>query len=226
MTWAIIATNAAVFVGELIYTNGLDPCLGNQLFYTYGLVPFSLTNGVQVALQCSTGYLYATGNSPLVFLTPVTSMFIHSSFLHIAGNMLFLFVFGGNIEASFGRAKYLAFYLACGLAGGVAMVATSLAAGPPNIYEPAVGASGAISGVMAAYLFLYPRTRIISYIVWLIVPIRAFWFIGAWFVLQVLFQLGGVDTGVAYAAHIGGFALGLSVAAAVWARSRTQGAEV
>ena len=221
MTFALIEANIVVFIGELVYTNGLDSCLESQLFYTYGLVPYSLTNGVQLSLQCSTGFLYAAGSSPLVYLTPLTSMFIHSGYLHIAGNMLFLFVFGGNIEARFGRGKYLASYLACGLAGGAAMIATSLAAGPPNIYIPAVGASGAISGVMGAYLVLYPRNPIISIIGYFIVPVRAFWFIGAWFVLQVLYQLGGVDTGVAYAAHIGGFALGLVLAAIVRVSSRT-----
>ena len=220
VTLGIIAANIAVFLGELFYTNGLDPCLENQLFYSYGLVPYSLTSGIQLSLQCSTGNLYAVGSSPVVYLTPITSMFIHSGFLHIAGNMLFLFVFGGNIEARLGRAKYLASYLACGLAGAVAMIATSLAVGPPNIYVPGVGASGAISGVMAAYLVLYPRAPIISIIGYFIIPVRAFWFIGAWFALQVLYQLGGVDTGVAYAAHIGGFALGLGIALLVRATSR------
>lgn len=220
VTWALIGANVAVFLGELLYTNGLNPCLEGQLFYTYGLVPYSLTSGVQLTLQCSTGSLYAFGSSPTVYLTLFTSMFIHSGYLHIAGNMLFLFVFGGNIEAGFGRARYLASYLACGLAGGLAMTAFSLAAGPPNIYIPGVGASGAISGVMAAYLVLYPRTPIISVVGYFIMPVRAFWFIGVWFVLQVLFQLGGVNTGVAYAAHIGGFALGLGLAAVFRATSK------
>ena len=215
VTWLLIAANIAVFIAELIYTGNFDPCLSSQLFYAYGTVPYSLTNGVPLVLQCSTGYLYQGASSPLVYATPITSMFIHSGIAHIAGNMLFLFVFGGNIEARFGRVRYLASYLACGLAGALVLLVTSLAAGPPSIYEPAVGASGAISGVMAAYLVLYPRTRIISWVGYFIIPIRAFWFIIAWFVLQVLFQLGGVDTGVAYAAHIGGFALGIALALVV-----------
>jgi membrane associated rhomboid family serine protease len=220
VTWALIGANIVVFLGELLYTNGLDPCLSSQLFYAYGLVPYSLTSGVQLSLQCSTGIPYIVGSTSFVYLTPLTSMFIHSGFWHIAGNMLFLFVFGGNIEAKFGRGWYLASYLACGLAGGVAMVMTSMLVGPPNIYIPEIGASGAISGVMAAYLVLYPRTRIISWIGYLIVPVRAFWFIGVWFLLQVLFQLGGVNTGVAYMAHIGGFTLGLVLAAVVRLRGR------
>lgn len=215
VTWALIGVNIAVFLGELLYTNGLDPCLQTRLFYNYGLVPYSLVNGVQLSLQCSTGTLYATGTAPAVYLTLLTSMFIHTGYLHIAGNMLFLFVFGGNIEARFGRAGYLASYIACGLAGGAAMVVTSVAAGPPAVYIPSVGASGAISGVMAAYLVLCPRTPIISLIGYFIVPVRAFWFIGLWFLLQVLFQLGGVNSDVAYAAHIGGFALGLVLAGLV-----------
>lgn len=220
VTWALIGTNVAVFVGELLYTGGLNPCLGSQLFYALGLVPYSIMNGVHVSLQCSTGSLYATWHSPVVYLTLLTSMFVHAGYLHIFGNMLFLFVFGGNIEARFGRGRYLGSYLACGLAGGATMIATSVLAGPPNIYIPEVGASGAISGILAAYLVLYPKTPIISIIGYFIVPVRAFWFIGAWFALQVLFQLGGADTGVAYAAHIGGFVLGLALAAVVRTSTR------
>ena len=220
VTWSLIAANVAVFVAELVYTNGFDPCLSDQLFYAFGFVPYSLTTGFPLVLQCSTGYLYQGASSPLVYATPITSMFIHSGFAHIAGNMLFLFVFGGNIEDRFGRVKYFASYMACGLAGGLVLLVTSLAAGPPNVYTPAVGASGAISGVMAAYLVLYPKTRIISFLGYFIVPVRAFWFILAWFVLQVLYQLGGADSGVAYVAHIGGFALGLALAVVVRARSK------
>ena len=214
MTWALIGANAVVFLGELLYTDGLDPCLSSQLFYTYGLVPYSVMHGAQLSLQCSTGLLYATP-SPLAYLTFLTSMFIHAGYVHIAGNMLFLFVFGANIEARFGRGRYLAFYLACGLAAGGTMIATSLAAGPSSVLSPSIGASGAISGVMAAYLVLYPRTSIFTLLGFFIVPVRAFWFILFWFALQLLFQLGGVDTGTAYAAHIGGFVLGLALAAAV-----------
>ena len=134
MTWGIVAANVAVFIGELVYTNGLDPCLEDRLFYAYGLVPYSLANDIQLSLQCSTGILSTSGTSPLVYLTPVTSMFLHADFLHIGGNMLFLLVFGGKIEELFGRARYLVSYLACGIVGGLAMVALSLAVGPPNVY--------------------------------------------------------------------------------------------
>lgn len=211
----LIAANVVVFLGELLYTSDFSPCLASQFFYAYGLVPFSLIKGVQLVPQCGTNLLYVAGSTPAVYLTLLTSMFIHTGYLHIAGNMLFLFVFGANIEDRLGRPRYLASYVACGIAGGVAMIVTSMAAGPPNIYIPGVGASGAISGVMAAYLVLYPRTPVLSIIGYFLMPVRAYWFIMAWFVLQVLFQVGGQDTGVAYAAHIGGFALGLMLAAAV-----------
>lgn len=220
MTWALIAANAVVFLAELVYTNGLDPCLEGQVFYTYGLVPYSLINGTRLALQCSTDTLVTAGSSPVVYLTLLTSMFLHADYLHILGNMLFLFVFGANIEDRFGRVKYLAAYLACGLAGGLAIVITSLAVGPPNIFIPGLGASGAISGVMAAYLVLFPNSTIISIVGYFVAPVRAFWFIGAWFLVQVLYQLGGINTGVAYVAHIGGFALGLGFAIIIRARSK------
>jgi membrane associated rhomboid family serine protease len=220
VTWTLIAANVLVFLGELFYTSGLDPCLKGQLFYAYGLVPYSLANGVLLSPECGTGLVYAVGRSPAVYLTLLSSMFLHAGYLHLLGNMLFLFVFGGNIEARFGRSKYLASYLACGLAGGFGMLAASLAAGPPSIYVPGAGASGAISGVMAAYLVLFPNSRIISVVGYFIAPVRAFWFIGAWLVLQVLYQLSGIDTGVAYAAHIGGFVLGLGLAVVVRATSK------
>ena len=214
VTWALIGANLTVFLGELITTNGLDPCLSSQLFYRYGLVPYSVANGVKLTLQCSTGNLYPSADS-LAPLTLLTSMFVHAGYLHIAGNMLFFFVFGGNIEARLGRGRYLAFYLACGLAAGLTMMGTSLAAGLQASVIPSIGASGAISGVMAAYLVLYPRTPIITWLGYFIIPVRAFWFILFWFGLQLLYQLGGIDTGTAYAAHIGGFVLGLVLAAAV-----------
>lgn len=220
VTWALIGANAAVFLGELISTNGLDPCLSSQLFYTYGLVPYSIANGVPLSFQCSLGAVYSTAATPFVYLTLLSSMFIHEGYVHITGNMLFLFVFGGNIEARFGRGKYLAFYLACGLAAGFAMVATSLAAGLQASVVPSLGASGAISGVMAAYLVLYPRARIVTWLGYFVIPVRAYWFILFWFALQLLFQVGGIDTGTAYAAHIGGFALGLVLAALVRLKSK------
>jgi rhomboid family protein len=220
VTWGLIAANLVVFAWEVIYTNGLDPCLAGQLFYTFGMVPYSLQHGVLLSLQCNAGVLHPSVATPLVYLTTISSLFIHAGYLHVGGNMLFLFVFGGNIEAAFGRVKYLFSYLACGIAGDALLMATTLASGQQGVFIPAVGASGAISGVMAAYIVLYPRTPILSIVGYFLLPVRAFWFIGFWFLLQVLYQFGGIDSGVAYAAHIGGFAMGLGLAAIVRSRHR------
>jgi membrane associated rhomboid family serine protease len=220
VTYGLILVNAVVFLVELVTTNGFDPCLSGQLFYSFGLVPYSVLHGAQLSLQCSTGNVYIIGYSPTAYFSLLSSMFLHVSFLHIFGNMLFLFVFGPNIEARFGRPKYLGTYLACGLAGEAATIATALLTGSNDLYIPEVGASAAISGVLAAYLVLLPRSRVLSIIMFFLIPISAFWFIGGWFILQVLYQLGGIDTGVAYVAHFGGFALGLVIALAVRRTSR------
>lgn len=213
--------NVIAFVGELVYTNGFDSCLTSQLFYSYGLVPYGLLNNAQLSFQCTfpQPQLLGVYNPPAAYFTLLSSMFLHASYLHILGNMIFLFVFGPNIEVRFGRVKYLGAYLASGVAGAVATVVIALWTGS-NLVIPEIGASAAISGVLAAYLVLLPRSRVISIIGFFIVPISAFWFIGGWFLLQVLYQLAGIDTGVAYVAHIGGFALGLIVALAVRGTAR------
>jgi rhomboid family protein len=208
--------NVIVFVGELVYTNGFDSCLTSRLFYSYGLVPYGVLNGAQLSFLCTLPQPQLMGvyNPPAAYFTLLSSMFLHASYLHILGNMIFLFVFGPNIEVRFGRVKYLGAYLASGVAGALATVAIALWTGA-NLVIPEIGASAAISGVLAAYLVLLPRSRVISIIGFFLIPISAFWFIGGWFLLQVLYQLAGIDTGVAYVAHIGGFALGLIVALAV-----------
>ncbi|MDA4118993.1 MAG: rhomboid family intramembrane serine protease [Thaumarchaeota archaeon] len=200
VNYGLIVINAIVFVAELVFTNNFDPQQTGALFDLWGLVPYYLINSFN-------------GAGLIALVTPVTSMFLHAGILHLAGNMLFLFVFGGNVEDALGHNKYLGFYLVAGIAGGLAQTYLSLAAGPPDIYAQSVGASGAISGVMAAYLVFFPKTRIVSYVGYFIVPIRAFWFVGFWFLLQLLFFVGGVNTGVAYGAHIGGFVAGLIIAA-------------
>ncbi|HVP23188.1 MAG TPA: rhomboid family intramembrane serine protease [Conexivisphaerales archaeon] len=221
VTLGLIAANVVVFVAELLYTNGLDSCLSSQLFYNYGLVPYSVVNGVQLSYDCAADAVNVVGSSPAVYLTPLTSMFLHAGFEHIIGNMWFLFVFGRNIEMRFGRAKYLGCYLASGLAGALAIILSAYAVGPPDIYIPGIGASGAISGVMAAYLVFYPKSQIITLAGYVIIPVRAFWFIGGWFLLQVIYQLGGLNSGVAYAAHIGGFLMGLLLAFVVKATTKS-----
>ncbi|GEO10140.1 rhomboid family intramembrane serine protease [Segetibacter aerophilus] len=148
-----------------------------------------------------------------VFLTLITSMFMHGGIAHLLGNMLFLWIFGDNIENSLGHIKYLAFYLLCGILASLSHVFATLILGQ-NLLIPSLGASGAISAVLGGYMLLFP-TRGVH--VWLflffVVTIPAFIVVGLWFVFQVLNglgTLGGEEAGgIAYAAHIGGFVSGL-----------------
>jgi rhomboid family protein len=142
------------------------------------------------------------------FLPLITSMFLHSGFLHLAGNMLFLWIFGDNVEDSFGHLPYLFFYLTCGLGAGLLHVLFNLGS-----MIPALGASGAISGVMGAYMVLYPRERILTLVFIFVVPIPAVFILGYWFLLQFLAGIDALGTsakgGVAVWAHVGGFLLGV-----------------
>jgi membrane associated rhomboid family serine protease len=146
------------------------------------------------------------------FLPLITSMFLHAGLLHIAGNMLFLWIFGDNIEDFFGHLPYLLFYLFCGVGSGLLHVAFNWGS-----TIPAIGASGAISGVMGAYLVLFPRERILTLVFIFIVPIPAIIILGAWFLFQFAEAVGSVGTsiaasgGVAVWAHVGGFLLGMLI---------------
>jgi len=142
------------------------------------------------------------------FLPLITSMFLHSGFLHLAGNMLFLWIFGDNVEDIFGHLPYLFFYLTCGLGAGLLHVLFNLGS-----TIPALGASGAISGVMGAYMVLFPRERILTLVFIFVVPIPAVFILGYWFLLQFLAGIDALGTsakgGVAVWAHVGGFLLGV-----------------
>jgi membrane associated rhomboid family serine protease len=128
-------------------------------------------------------------------------MFLHGGFLHLAGNMLFLWVFGNNIEDRLGHLPFVAFYLVCGLAATLAHVAVQ-----PGSTVPLVGASGAIAGVMGAYLVWFPNALVLSWVVpFFLVPVRAKWFLGIWFVLQFFTN---PNAGVAWVAHVAGFVAG------------------
>jgi membrane associated rhomboid family serine protease len=150
------------------------------------------------------------------FLPLLTSIFLHAGFLHLAGNMLFLWIFGDNVEDFFGHFSYLVFYLACGIGAGILHILFNF-----QSTLPALGASGAISGVMGAYLVLYPRERILTLVFIFLIPIPAVVILGYWFALQFLSGLGAIGSaasgGVAWWAHIGGFLLGMVVAAG-WRR--------
>ena len=146
-----------------------------------------------------------------VYLAVLTSMFLHGSLAHLAFNMLSLWIFGNNLEDRWGRVRYLLFYVAAGIAATLAFVVTS-----PSSAIPLIGASGAIAGVMGAYLVLFPRARILGLVAIFPLPLPAWVFLGFWFVSQFL---GGSD-GVAYAAHIGGFVFGMAVGRLVRASTR------
>ena len=156
------------------------------------------------------------------FYTLFTSMFIHATWLHLLGNMLFLYVFGDNIEDVFGHAGYLIFYVISGLAAACAHILIMLFAPtisnligitiPSDLTDGLVGASGAISGVLGAYSVLYPKAQILTIVLYVIIPIPAILFLGFWFVMQWLYGVFDALGGVAYFAHIGGFTAGMILA--------------
>jgi membrane associated rhomboid family serine protease len=150
-----------------------------------------------------------TQNPGADFITVFTSMFMHGGWLHLGGNMLYLWIFGDNVEDRFGHAKFALFYLLCGIAATVAQVAVSAGSNVPNL-----GASGAIAGVLAAYIILFPRGQVKVLMGRGVVPMPALVVIGLWIVLQFINGVGSITQsaetgGVAYMAHIGGFVAGL-----------------
>jgi membrane associated rhomboid family serine protease len=150
------------------------------------------------------------GTLEAAFLPLVTSMFLHAGIAHILGNMLFLWIFGDNVEADFGHLGYLLFYFVCGIGSGLTHIIFNL-----NSHIPALGASGAISGVLGAYIVLEPRNRILTLIFIFVVRVPAVVVLGLWFVLQFLSGIGSLGStangGVAVWSHIGGFLLGVFI---------------
>jgi len=210
-TIALILLNAAVWV--LIQGMGVEPSLSRSVC-ELGLIPAELLGHVRPGAQVALGPGLACGLShgPSWF-TPFTSMFLHAGWFHIVGNMWFLWVFGNNTEDAMGHARFVVFYLLCGLAAAGLQTATN-----PASVMPMVGASGAIGGVMGGYLVQYPRARVLTMLV-LGFFIRTVWLpawamLGYWFLLQFLGglpALGSDEPGVAFAAHIGGFVAGMAL---------------
>lgn len=204
VNYALIAANILVFIAEQKY--------GACFQAAYSSVPFAITHGQAQTLQ---GCAY--GAPTPVYLTLLTSMFLHANLLHIAGNMLFLWIFGDNVEDRLGHVWYLIFYLFCGLVASVAQIAVA-----PNSPLLNLGASGAIAGVLGAYLVFFPgsKVRTLIYVGFFITFVRlsAFIVIGLWFVLQLVSGLQSLNPsqvemgGVAYFAHVGGFVAGLVIA--------------
>lgn len=209
---SLIGLSAVVFVYELMLST-----VGRVVFfYQFGLIPAEIVRGISYqSLTTHGGVLDITSTIP-TWATMFTSMFIHGDWMHFAANMLFLWVFGDNIEDRFGHLKYLLFYLAAGIAAvGLQIVADT------GSEVPTIGASGAIAGVLGAYLVLFPRSRIKSLVVFFfitVIQIRAIYLLGFWFLLQFIGGVGSLGPsvqpgGVAYWAHVGGFVLGVGVAA-------------
>ena len=197
VNWAIIALCIGIFLWELsLGENGVDR-IGDML----GFSPSSL-------LYPNSAASHAIGVPPAV--TVLTSMFLHGSILHIAGNMLYLWIFGNNVEEAMGHVKYLLFYLLSGLGAAAGFYFMQ-----PGSDMPMVGASGAISGVLAAYVLLYPRAKVTVIIplgiIFYPIAISAVWVVGAWFVLQLVSAAFSDPNqpGVAWWAHVGGFAAGI-----------------
>jgi membrane associated rhomboid family serine protease len=195
---ALIVVNIAVFVYEL----GLGGKLP-QFFQTWGVVPGDVSGA------------FASGRVSLGGVLPLFStMFIHGGWLHLGGNMLYLWIFGDNVEDKLGHGRYLVFYLVCGLTASVLSIVVD-----PHSTMPIIGASGAIAGVLGAYLLMFPRARVLTLIPFFfflpLAELPALIVLGFWFVMQFFsglislgFEAGGMG-GVAWWSHIGGFAAGL-----------------
>ena len=212
MTYAIIAANVISWL--LIQGGGFnEPALAASVC-NFGMVPGELTRmaALGTAVPLGDGMACVVDNLAINTFTPLTSMFLHGSWMHLIFNMLYMWVFGNNIEDSMGSVRFLAFYLICGVAASAAHILVD-----PTSPIPTVGASGAISGIMGAYLILYPRIRVRMFIPPLfVIRIRA-WVVLLWWIFgQILSGLPEltsmrpeVSSGVAFWAHIGGFVAGV-----------------
>jgi membrane associated rhomboid family serine protease len=217
VTYVIIALNVAVFVFLQQFGQNV------QFTFAYAAVPQEIATGEdivtpdRVLMDPRTRELIRVPGlqpTPLpVYFTLLTSMFMHGGLLHLLGNMWFLFVFGDNVEDDLGPGRYVGFYLLVGVLAAVAHVVVSL--GGQGGLTPMVGASGAISGVMGAYLVLHPHRQVHVLLFRLLVVVPGWVAVGLWFLFQVINGLGmlggSVEGGVAYAAHIGGFLAGMGL---------------
>jgi membrane associated rhomboid family serine protease len=210
VTLALIVANVAMYF--LFQKGGIS--LGSPSSHDfqcnlvdYAVIPYEVTHpGDQVVDPTCPAPTAST------WVTLFTSMFMHGGLLHLGGNMLFLWIFGNNVEDSMGPLKFIAFYLLCGLAADAAQIAVE-----PNARIPTIGASGAVAGVLGGYLLLFPRARVVTliFIVFFvtILEVPAIVFLGVWILQQALFAsldlTGPSEGGVAYFAHIGGFVAGL-----------------
>ena len=205
VTYVLIAINIVVWLLEL---SG-----GERFVNGYSTIPFEITHNTDLVESQSVDVGGQSISIPMypgpkpIYLTLLTAMFMHASWMHIIGNMLYLWIFGDNIEDRLGHGKFIFFYLVCGLAATAAHVVFSA-----NSVIPSLGASGAIAGVLGAYLILFPKKNVRVLFARQIVNMPAFIVLGLWIALQIFSQIGvsgGQSSGVAYLAHIGGFIAGV-----------------
>ena len=237
ITYLLIALNFLFFFTEPVVSQiGIGQetvtqvCQQQTYFDKYAAIPKELTSGHPLPphrylIETSNGVYRCDVNegNKKPYLSVLFSMFLHGGWLHILGNMLFLWVFGNNVEDRFGRFQFLLFYLFCGY-----VAAYGFAYGSPNSTTTLVGASGAIAGVLGAYLVMFPRARVTSIvpiaIVWLPLKLPAWVVLGGWFLLQWLYSSGTAvasGAGVAYLAHVFGFLAGAVIALVVRPLLRT-----
>lgn len=217
VTIAFIVINVLVFLGPQGASEE-----GNAFTYAWSTVPEEIRTGKDVAGEISVvnpitgkleGKIRLEPTPFSVYLTLLTSMFMHGGWAHIIGNMLFLWIFGDNVEDYLGHVRYFFFYLFCGVLASLTHIVTTFVLGQ-NPFIPSLGASGAISGVLGGYLLLYPHKAVTVILFRFLTTVPAYVAIGLWFVFQVIESLGvlgGMSGGIAYGAHIGGFLFGLAM---------------
>jgi rhomboid family protein len=218
VTVGLIIANFVVYILAVGHGGSFISGPATHEVVKYGSIPWALTHSLSE--HCTTsGQLLVCAKRALpdslpAWETAFTAMFMHASIVHILGNMLFLWIFGNNVEDDMGHVKYLAFYIAGGLAALALQVAVA-----PNSHAPTLGASGAIAAVLGGYILLYPKARVLTLVIiiffFTVIELPALVMLGIWFAEQAAFGAAGLTTptgssgGVAYFAHIGGFAFGL-----------------
>lgn len=224
VTIVLIVINSIVYMYEL----SLGPELGAFLT-SWGTVPYEITRGVDLVGRTADSPIVHTTTPTFHYVTLFSSMFIHGGFFHLFGNMLYLWIFGNNIEDLLGPLRFVLFYLLCGLIASLTHVVIQ-----PSSVIPTVGASGAVSGVLGAYLIVYPRARVVT-VVFLLIFVRVMLLPAGvllvfWFVINAVSgfsSLGLRGGGVAWFAHVGGFLAGIALLRimmgnrAAWARRRS-----
>ncbi len=223
VTIALIAANVVVFFLQLRSGGTILGGPSERTVVDWGAIPYEFTHPGdrcdlsegQVLCEGQPGVEGQAESQPATALTAFSSMFMHGGLLHIAGNMLFLWIFGNNVEDSMGRVRFVAFYVI----GGIAAIALQTAV-DPDAAVPSIGASGAVAAVLGGYLLLYPRARVLTlvflFVFFAFIQLPALLFLVIWFAQQALFGLAdltnptGGGGGVAYFAHIGGFLFGLA----------------